>query len=62
MLGDQALERSRLVSGVVVHMHVRMGSEALVEEADDALQCRPLLVAIVRPNRGEAPVPIRYPM
>ncbi len=59
VLGDEALEGRGLVGGVVVDVHVRVRGEALVEEADDALERNPLLVAVVRPDRGEARRP--YP-
>ena len=62
MLGDEALERRGLVGGVVVDVHVRVRGEALVEEADDALERDPLLVAVVRPDRGEAPVRVGDPV
>ena len=62
VLGDEALERRGLVRGVVVDVHVRVRGEALVEAADDALERQPLLVAVVRPDRGEAAVRVRDPV
>ena len=62
VLGDEALEGRGLVGGVVVDVHVRLGGEALVEEADDALERDPLLVAVVRPDRGEAAVRVGDPV
>jgi hypothetical protein len=58
VLGGQALERRRLVGGVVVDVQARVSGEPLVEEVEQPLEQEALVLAVVRPERGEAPVPI----